>query len=151
MKPKSPLSRTLCGLIIFFSGGVYVPHAIARAALYRPNITQMLIDIKPRDFPNGINPRSHGVIPVAILTNADFDARTLDPHRVRFGKHGTEATAVQFAMVDVDSDGDLDLLLHFRIQDTKIQCGDKSASFTTHTSSGQAMTGSDSVVPVGCK
>src|SRR5438093_159958 len=134
MQPKSPLGSTLCGLIIFFSGSVYVPPAIAKAALDRPNTTQMLIDIKPCDFPNGINPRSHGVIPVAILTNTDFDAHTVDPHTVRFGKHGTEAIAIQFAMVDVDGDSDLDLLLHFKIQNTKIQCGNTYASFTAQTS-----------------
>jgi hypothetical protein len=151
MQPKSPLGSTLWRLIIFFSCSVYVPPASAKAALDRPNTTQMLIDIKPRDFPNGINPRGHGVIPVAILTNTDFAAHTVDPHTVRFGKHGTEAIAIQFAMVDVDGDGDLDLLLHFKIQDTKIQCGDTSASFTAQTSCGQTIGGSDSVVPVGCK
>ena len=151
MKSTSMLGRTFCGLLIFFVGSVYTPNAIARTALYGPNTTQMLIDIKPRDFPNGINPGSHGIIPVAILTNHDFDAHTVDPHSVRFGKQGTEATAMQFVMVDVDGDGDLDLLLHFRIQDTQIQCGEKSASFTAHTSCGQAIAGSDSVVTVGCR
>ena len=150
MKSTSMFGSTVCGLIIFFVGSAYTPHPIARTALYGPTTTQMLIDIRPRDFPNSINPRSTGVIPVAILTNHDFDAHTVDPHSVRFGKQGTEAPAVQFAMVDVDGDGALDLLLHFRIQDTQIQCGDKSASLTAHTSCGQAIAGSDSLVTVGC-
>lgn len=88
---------------------------------------------------------------MAILTNTDFDARTVDPHKARFGKQGHEAPVVQSTLVDVDGDGDLDLLLHFRIQDTGIQCGDTTATFTGHTFSGQAITGSDSIVPVGCR
>src|SRR5207244_12797416 len=114
---------TLCGLLLFFVDSVSTPPTTTRTALSEPT-TQMLIDIRPRDFPNSINPRSNGVIPVAILTNHDFDAHTVDPHSVRFGKQGTEASAVHFAMVDVDGDGDLDLLLHFRIQDTQIHCCD---------------------------
>ena len=35
---------------------------------------ESLIDIKPGTFPNTINPKSMGVIPVGILSTADFDA-----------------------------------------------------------------------------
>ena len=52
---------------------------------------------------------------------------------------------------DVDSDGDLDLVLHFRTQDTDIQCGDTFASLTGETTSGIAIEGSDSISTVGCK
>jgi hypothetical protein len=106
------------------------------------------VDIKPGFFPNTINPRSNGVIPVAILTNADFDARTVNPQTVQFGKTGDEAAPEKFALTDVDGDGDLDLLLHFRTPDTGIQCQDTSASLTGNTISGQAITGSDSLVTV---
>src|SRR5437016_11079596 len=123
MKSTLMFGSIFCGLILFFVGSAYILYTIASTELYEPT-TQMLMDIRPRDFPNSINPRSNGVIPVAILTNHDFYAHTVDPHSVRFGKQGTEAPAVQFAMVDVDGDGNLDLLLHFRIQDTQIQCGD---------------------------
>jgi len=160
IKPTYTLGKTLLalliffsglGLILFFSGGEDSQNTITTAELDRLGTIQILIDIKPNDFPNGFNPRSNGVIPVAILTNADFDARTLDPHTARFGKQGHEAPVVQSTLVDADGDRDRDLLLHFRIQDTQVQCGDKSASFTGHTFSGQALTGSDSLVPVGCR
>lgn len=39
---------------------------------------------------------------------------------------------------DVDGDGDLDLALHFRTQDTGIECGDTPASLAGETFSGQA-------------
>jgi hypothetical protein len=109
------------------------------------------IDIKPGEFPNSINPKSQGVIPVAILTTDTFDATTVDPSTVIFGATGTEAAAVQSALEDVDGDGFNDLILHFNTQDTGIQCGDTSALLTGQTFSGQAIEGSDSIVTVGCK
>lgn len=108
------------------------------------------IDIKPGSFPNSINPRSQGVIPVAILTDT-FDATTVDPLSVKFGRDGATESHGRSHIEDVDSDGDLDLILHFRTQDTGIQCGNTSASLTGETFNGAAIKGSDSIRTVGCK
>ncbi|MEW5960016.1 MAG: DUF5050 domain-containing protein [Chloroflexota bacterium] len=108
------------------------------------------IDIKPGSYPNSINPKSKGEIPVAILTTDTFDATTVDSATVRFGQTGTEAAPVQSALEDVDGDGDVDMILHFNTQDTGIQCGDTSASLTGKTSSGLPIEGSDSINTVGC-
>lgn len=113
--------------------------------------TMIQIDIKPGSFPNSINPRSEGVIPVAILTTDTFDATTVDPTTVLFGATGTEAAPVHSALEDVDLNGDTDMILHFNIQDTGIQCGDTSASLTGETLDGQIIEGSDSIKTVGCK
>jgi len=113
-------------------------------------IIEVAIDIKPGSFPNSINPRSIGTIPVAILTTGTFDATTVDPGAVRFGRTGTEAAPVRSALEDVDGDGDTDLILHFNTQATAIQCGNTSASLTGKTFSAQAIKGSDSIVTVGC-
>ena len=110
-----------------------------------------LIDIKPEGVPNSINPRSNGVIPVAILTHAEFAASSVDPSTVRFGATGTEAPAVHSALEDVDGDGDVDMILHFRTQDTNIQCGATMATLTGRTFGGQMIQGSDSVVTRGCR
>ena len=118
---------------------------------YTPEGTSIAIDIKPGTFPNSINPRGKGVIPVAILTTDTFDATTIDQTTVRFGPNGTEAAPVQSALEDVDGDGDTDMILHFKTQDTGIVCGDTSASLTGETFGGQAIEGSDSVKTVGCK
>jgi hypothetical protein len=112
-------------------------------------VIEVVIDIKPGSDTNPINPRSKGKIPVAILTTRTFDATTVDPGTVRFGRTGTEAAPVQSALEDVD--GDLDMILHFNTQETGIQCRDTSASLTGKTFSGQAIQGSDSIVTVGCK
>jgi hypothetical protein len=109
------------------------------------------IDVKPDSVPNSINPQSQGVIPVAILTTDTFDATTMDSTTVRFGATGTEAAPVQSAVADVDGDGDTDLILHFKTQDTDIRCGDTSASLTGETFDGQAIEGSDAITAVGCK
>ena len=116
--------------------------------------TRMLwvaIDIKPGDDPNSINPRSRGVIPVAILTTDALDAATIDPATVRFGPTGTEAAARRVALEDADGDGDEDMILHFNTPDTGIVCGNATASLTGQTVGGQTIKGSDSIRPVGCR
>jgi probable HAF family extracellular repeat protein len=112
---------------------------------------EVTIDIKPGSDPAPINPKSQGVIPVAILTTDTFDATTVNAATIRFGKTGTEAAIVRSALEDVDGDGDTDLLLNFNTQDTGIQCGDTSASLTGETSEGQPIQGSDAIVTTGCK
>ncbi|MBI4590387.1 MAG: LamG domain-containing protein [Candidatus Rokubacteria bacterium] len=114
-------------------------------------VTIVTIDIKPGSFPNSINPRSRGVIPLAILTTDSFDATTVDSTTVLFGPTGAEAAPVRSALEDVDLDGDTDMILHFNTQDTRIQCGDTSASLTGQTISGQALEGADSIKTAGCK
>lgn len=106
------------------------------------------IDIKPGSFPNSINPDSKGVIPVAILTTPDFDASAVDVDTVRFGPAG--AWAVDWGFGDVDSDGDLDMILYFRTQDTGIRAGDTKA-WLVLTVDGWEIRASDSVrtVPPG--
>jgi len=120
---------------------------------FTPEVTEITvaIDIKPGSFPNSINPRSRGKIPVAILTTDTFDAATVDPNTVLFGLTGTEAVPVHSAFEDVDGDGDTDMILHFNTQGTGIQCGDTSASLTGVTLDGQMIQGSDAINTVGCK
>jgi hypothetical protein len=116
-----------------------------------PSVVLIAIDIKPGSIPNSINPRSKGVIPVAILTTDTFDATTVDPLSFAFGPNGAVEVHGPGHIEDADGDGDLDLILHFSTRDTGIQCGDTSASLTVETFGGQAIQGTDSINTVGCK
>lgn len=109
------------------------------------------IDIKPGSDPNSINPKSEGVIPIAILTTDTFDATTVDPLSVEFGPNGTTEAHAKGHIEDVDMDGDLDLVLHFKTQKTGIQCGDTEALLAGETFDSQPIEGSDSINTVGCE
>jgi hypothetical protein len=104
------------------------------------------IDIKPGSYPTAINPRSMGVISVAIMTTGDFDATEVDTETVRFGPDLTRP--VRYSFEDVDYDGDLDMVLKFRTQETGIQAGDTSAVLTGVSFVDWAFFGSDAIITV---
>jgi hypothetical protein len=112
---------------------------------------QVRIDIRPAGQANRINPASDRLVPVAILSDAGFDSASVVADTVRFGATGTEAAPVSVTVRDVDGDGDLDMVLRFRIQDTGIQCGQTSALLTGQTSSGHTIAASDVVRTIGCR
>lgn len=106
------------------------------------------LDIKPDSDPNSINCKNqNGVIPVAILTTDVFNVMTADPLTVRFGRTGTEAaeTHGKGHIEDIDSDGDLDMVFHFRLGDTGIQCSDTEAILTGKTYAGKPIQGEDAI------
>lgn len=103
------------------------------------------LDIKPGSFPNSVNLKSEGVIPVAILTTDSFDASTVDADTVLFGVTGTESSPIHSALSDVDNDGDLDMIFQFPVLDTGLVIGDTQAQLTGETLDGQLIEGSDSI------
>lgn len=110
----------------------------------------VLIDIKPHNKRNVINPRSRGRIWVAILSDArPFDPLQINIRSVGFGSNG--AKAIRHRVRDVNRDGLPDLLLQFKVRKTGIACGDSEAILTGETWSGDAFTGTDSVKTVGCR
>jgi len=103
--------------------------------------TPVAIDIKPGGDPNSTNLGSQGVIPVAILTTASFDATTVDPATVDF----EGASALRSAVENVDNDSEADLIMHFRTQDTNIAPAATEACLTGETFGGEQIEGCDSV------
>ena len=97
-----------------------------------PTVTTISIDIT-----DIINPKSHGVVQVAIETTSTFDPSTVDLSTVRFGVSGTESVPVHSQLKNANGD----VVLQFRTQDTGIVCGSTSASLTGTTFSGQAIRG----------
>ena len=84
------------------------------------------IDIKPHSFPNSINTKKDGRIPVAILSSSTFDAPSrVDQTSLTFGPTGNEDSLDFCAGAeDVNGDGFLDLVCHFNTQATGFQKGD---------------------------
>jgi N-acetylneuraminic acid mutarotase len=74
------------------------------------------IDVKPGSDSNPINLASNGVIPVALFGSEAFDVLQVDVSTVVFAG----ASAAHWAFEDVDGDGYLDLILHFRTQETNL-------------------------------
>ena len=105
-------------------------------------VIPVAINIKPGSFPNSINPRNQGVIPIAVLTTLageydlplDFDATMIDPLSVRFGLRdevwGENGGAFEaherghiedsYELDEATRDGDEDMVLHFETQETGI-------------------------------
>jgi len=117
-------------------------------------VVTIRIDIKPGSVRNPINLRSRGLVPVAILSTATFDAKTIVASSVCFGDAGnasqrdcTEAHGRRH-VVDVNGDGRLDLLLHFEVQQTGIDRGDTKACLTGKTREGVDVKGCDSITIV---
>jgi hypothetical protein len=86
---------------------------------FGPSIIEVGVDIKPGGNENPVNLGSKGVLPVAVLTTADFDALSIDDDTLEFGDPETETGGVvnplRTSEEDVDDDGDVDLVMHFSI------------------------------------
>lgn len=109
------------------------------------------IDIRPGTRSSPLNPKSNGIISVAILTTSQFDATLVNASTVRFGVTGTEAASVHTVLADADRDGDIDMVVHVRNRDTRIPCGASSAVLKGQTFSGEDFRGQGGHRTVGCQ
>jgi len=110
----------------------------------------IVIDIQPGDGTNRLpchNPRA--LVTVAVLSTDALDATTLDPNSARFGPGGAvevhrdgEGNARRH-LEDVDGDGRLDLVLHFRLGDTGLDCQSSEATLTIADGEGTEYQGTD--------
>jgi hypothetical protein len=112
-------------------------------------VLEVDIDIKPGSDPNSIKcDDDKGVIPVAILTTDQFDATSVDHTTVSF--EGATETHVNRKTglprrheEDVDGDGDIDLVFHFRLVDTRLTCSSTEGTLTGETFDGTPIGGTD--------
>jgi hypothetical protein len=113
-------------------------------------VLTVLLNVRPRSTENRINPKSNGLIRVAILSTGDFDPGSINQASLEFGPSQALAQG-KGQLKDVNGDGQADLVLHFRTQDSGIQCGDTSVSITGQTVNGNPIKGSDAITTVGCR
>lgn len=109
------------------------------------------IDIKPGSFPNSINTKSMGVVPVALLGSATFDVTDVDVTTLAFGPFGaapahdlTDALVYADHLQDVNGDGFTDLVSHYHQKETGLTSGDTEACLTGEAT-GIPFEGCDSV------
>jgi beta-glucanase (GH16 family) len=84
----------------------------------------------------------NGVIPVALLTTDSFDALSVDHNTVRFGNaseahRDKKSGEAQRHEEDFEGDGDLDLIFHFRAEETGYDCDTTQLTLTGETFGGK--------------
>lgn len=123
----------------------------ARDALVALPAIEMTIDIKPGSWPNSINLRNGGLITVAVLSTEDMDATTVRTRVARFGPAGAAIAHKSGHFEDVNLDGLMDLVMHFNVDQSGIECGAESAELRSSNEVGLSVRGADGVRTVACK
>ena len=145
---KISLLLTLVGVVSILLAGGAVP-VYAQEEHHEIMVT---IDVKPGGYPNPINLKSGGVIPVALLGSATFDVTGVNLGTV--GIHPMErpeeaVAPVRYAFSDVNNDGYMDIIFHFMTQETSFQPGDTAACLHGELNSGEHFCGHNTVVIIG--
>ena len=109
---------------------------------------EFTIDIKPGSMKNPVNVGSKGVIPVAILGSDDFDVMDVDVASLAFGPNGAPEAHGKGHPEDVNDDGIMDLMLHFRPQACGVVDGDTELCLHAMTLDGIALDDCDTITTV---
>ena len=103
--------------------GVNGVDQVFRVEGFIPSRFELTIDIKPGSFPNSVNLKSKGVLPVAILGTDEFDVNNVNIDSLLFGDAllidfgGTAVSPLRSGLEDVSGDGLMDLILKFSTRD----------------------------------
>jgi len=112
------------------------------------NCLGISVDVKPGSSQNTVNGNDHGVIPIAILTTATFDAATVNPLTVTMNGAAAKVRGKSMtagALEDVDGDGDLDLVVQIVDTDGVFVEGSTTATVIAATYDGTPITGLDTI------
>jgi hypothetical protein len=136
------------------SGGVIA----GRDSVNRVNCEAIVdIDFSPYYATNDTRPNDAYFETIGIKTmntaNGDainFDATQVDVASVLIGPGQAPNIAVPLPL-DFDSDGDIDLVVGFRVEDSGIACADTEIIITGETHSGVLFTGTDDITTTDCE
>ena len=109
------------------------------------------IDIKPGSYPNPINLGANGLVPVAIFSDAEFDATQVDPVSVSLAGAGVAVRGKGKSMAheeDVNGDGLADLIIQVETQSFGDLGDGGTLKLTGTTYDGENIVGYDDVVLV---
>ena len=126
------LSR-LIGSPAVADGKVFVGNENGKVYAFGQPYIPVYVDIKPGSWPNPLNLKDKGVLPVAVCGTEDFDVTTIDPATVQLTLEGlgvgvsplrwsyedvaTPYLGEDYGGHDLDGDGYLDLTLKFKAQE----------------------------------
>jgi hypothetical protein len=145
-----PIGVSEVSLIVADGHGLMSEPAVSAVTV---NLIPVEIDIRPYTEWNIIVLGSSGLLPVAFLTNQDFDARTIDPATVT--QPGREFSGLvkipRFRRRplawhrDVDRDGDVDLVVFIENDELILDPDDFECSLGALTYDGFVVMGTDKV------
>lgn len=108
------------------------------------SVKQVNIDVKPgNDNLTLLDPNNRGEFPVAILSAEGFNAMDVDTSTITFGSTGDENSMARCKKSgkDVNKDGRLDRVCHFRNYDANFQHGNTEGFLKANMSDGTAVEG----------
>jgi probable HAF family extracellular repeat protein len=140
----------------FISGSMTNHNGNIEAYVVDLQLLQVEIDFDTYSNANNLRPDDAYFSTIGIKTMnradgdaLDFDATQINADSVQIGPGLAPNIALPLSS-DFDNDGDADLSVGFRVEDSGIACGDTEISISGETYSGELFTGSDSINTTDC-